>query len=95
MHLRGKAGAHVVLPMARGQTPSLPLLLAAAQIVLVHAKVPEGESADVQYARVRDVRAIPGEVAKVRIADERVLRVTRDPSELAGWVREDVTTGRA
>ncbi len=94
MHLRARPGAHVILPMPRGQSPSLPLLLAAAQIVLAHAKIPEGEPADVQYARVRDVRAIPGETARVRVADERVLRVVRDPSELSGWIREDLTTGR-
>ena len=36
--------------------------------------------------------AIPGELARVRIADERVLRVTRDPAELVGWTRDDATT---
>lgn len=91
MHLRERPGAHLVLPMKRDQTPTLTHLLAAAQIALVHGKVPEGDSVDVQYARVRDVRAIPGEIAKVRIADERVLRVTRDPAELVGWVREDAS----
>ena len=89
MHLRERPGAHLVLPMKRDQTPSLSHLLAAAQIALVHGKIPVGESVDVQYARVRDVRPIPGEIARVRIADERVLRVTRDPSELVGWARED------
>ncbi|HHO54667.1 MAG TPA: DUF814 domain-containing protein [Deltaproteobacteria bacterium] len=89
MHVRGRPGAHLILPMQRDQTPSLSHLLAAAQIALVHARVPEGEAADVQYARIRDVRSIPGETAKVRIANERVLRVTREPSELVGWVREE------
>ncbi len=92
MHLRERPGAHLVLPMKRDQTPTLTHLLAAAQIALVHGKIPEGESVDVQYARVRDVRPIPGELARVRIADERVLRVTRDPSELVGWTREDAAT---
>lgn len=89
MHVRGRPGAHLVLPMQRDQTPPLSHLLAAAQIALVHARMPEGETADVQYARIRDVRSIPGETARVRIANERVLRVTREPSELVGWVRED------
>jgi len=92
MHLRERPGAHLVLPMKRDQTPSLAHLLAAAQIALVHGKIAEGESVDVQYARVRDVRPIPGELARVRIADERVLRVTRDPAELVGWSREEVPT---
>ena len=89
MHLRERPGAHLILPMKRDQTPTLAHLLGAAQVALVHAKIPEGVAADVQYARVRDVRSIPGEVAKVRIADERVLRVSRDPAELVGWVRAD------
>lgn len=93
MHVRGRPGAHIILPMGRNQTPPLAHLLAAAQITLIHAKVAEGDSADVQYARVRDVRAIPGEGAKVRIADERVLRVTREPAELVGWVREEPAAG--
>ncbi|MEO0604751.1 MAG: NFACT family protein, partial [Myxococcota bacterium] len=92
MHLRERPGAHLVLPMKRDQTPTLSHLLAAAQIALVHAKIAEGESVDVQYARVRDVRPIPGEIARVRIADERVLRVTRDPAELVGWTREESAT---
>jgi len=89
MHLRGVPGAHAILPMQRGQTPTLPRLLAAAQILLVHARLPEGESADVQYTRVRDVRPIPGEIARVRLCDERVLRVTREPSTLSGWATTD------
>jgi len=85
LHLRDKPGPHVVVPMPRGQAPDLSLLLAAAQIVLVTSKVPPGASADVQYARVKDVRPIPGEVARVRIAHEKVLHVTREPGELMGW----------
>jgi predicted ribosome quality control (RQC) complex YloA/Tae2 family protein len=85
LHLREKPGPHVVIPSARERPPQLELLLAAAQIVLVSSKVPVGASADVQYARVKDVRPIPGEVARVRIAQERVLHVTREPSALAGW----------
>jgi len=85
LHLRDRPGPHVVVPTPRGQTPDLGLLLAAAQIVLISSKVPEGASADVQYARVKDVRPIPGETARVRIAHEKVLHVTRDPAELVGW----------
>ncbi len=89
MHVRSKPGSHLILPMQRDRTPPLAHLLAAAQIALVHARVPEGSAADVQYARVRDVRSIPGEVSKVRVADERVLRVTREAAELVGWARSD------
>lgn len=85
LHLRERPGAHVVLPLPGGASPDLDLLLAAAQIVLVQAKVPAGGSADVQYTRVKDVRPVPGETALVRVANERVLHVTRDPSVLVGW----------
>jgi len=85
LHLRERPGAHVVLPMGRDASPNLDLLLAAAQIVLVHAKLAEGASADVQYTRVKDVRPVPGEVALVRVANEKVLHVTRDPAALIGW----------
>jgi len=90
MHVRDRPGAHVVLPMeARDRTPPLALLLAAAQIALAHAKLPIGEAAEVQYTRVRDVRAVPGEVGRVTVANEKVLRVARDPAALVGWSTDD------
>jgi predicted ribosome quality control (RQC) complex YloA/Tae2 family protein len=94
MHIRERPGAHLVLPMeARDRTPPLQLLLAAAQIALVHAKLPAGEAAEVQYTRVRDVRAVPGEVGRVTVANEKVLRVVRDPAALLGWTRDDEERG--
>jgi predicted ribosome quality control (RQC) complex YloA/Tae2 family protein len=90
MHVRGRPGAHLVLPMeARDRTPPLELLLCAAQIALVHAKLPVGEAAEVQYTRVRDVRAVPGEVGRVTVANEKVLRVVRDLAALVGWSAEN------
>jgi predicted ribosome quality control (RQC) complex YloA/Tae2 family protein len=86
MHLRGRPGAHLVLRVGKDRTPSLPHLLAAAQIALLVARVEPGEAAEVQYARVRDVRSIPGEQGLVTVADEKVLRVQRDPAALVGWV---------
>lgn len=89
MHLRGKPGSHLLLPMKRGHSPSLELLLAAAQIAAVHGQVPEGGRAEVQYTRIRDIRSIPGSAdAKVRVFNEKVLQVIRDPSELTGWSRD-------
>jgi hypothetical protein len=85
LHLRERPGSHVVIPTARDQAPDLSLLLAAAQIVLVSAKVQPGVSMDVQYTRVKDVRPVPGEVALVRVSNEKVLHVTREPAVLVGW----------
>lgn len=90
MHLRERPGAHLVLPVERGQTPSLDLLLAAGQIALVHGKLRDGSSAEVQYTRVRDVRSIPGAAAgSVRLGNERVLRITRETAALQDWSRDD------
>jgi predicted ribosome quality control (RQC) complex YloA/Tae2 family protein len=89
MHIRDRPGAHVVIPLNRGASAPLDLLLAAAQIALVHAKVPTGTTHDVQYTRARNVRSIPGEATgRVLVTSERVLHVTRDPGLLNGWTRE-------
>jgi predicted ribosome quality control (RQC) complex YloA/Tae2 family protein len=89
-HLRNAPGAHVVLRLHGQQSPPLSALLAASELVLMSAKLPEGASADVQYTQVRHLRPIPGEQGgRVRIASERVLRVERDPGQLDGWLREE------
>jgi len=89
LHLRGRPGAHVLLPLSKHQSPPLPLLLTAAQIALVHAKISEGAHADVQYTRARHVRSIPGAPdGRVLVTEEKVLHVVRDPSVLVGWSRD-------
>lgn len=91
LHLRGRPGAHLLIPVRSGKTPDLETLLCAAQIALLHAKIPEGEHADVQYTRARHVRSIKGaEDGRVQVLSERVLRVTRDPGVLTGWRRSDL-----
>ena len=88
LHLRGVPGAHVLLP-GFGGAPPLDKLLPAAQIVLVHGRIPEGVAVEVQYTRVKNLRSIPGEIAMVQVFDEKVLHVRRDPDALRGWSRED------
>jgi predicted ribosome quality control (RQC) complex YloA/Tae2 family protein len=85
MHLRDRPGAHLILPTPKGASPPLPILLIAAQLALLAGRIGVGEAAEVQYTRVRDVRAIPGEEGRVTIRDEKVLRVVRDPLALIGW----------
>lgn len=90
LHLRGRPGAHVLVPINKGKSAPLELLLAAAQIVLLTAKIAEGTACDVQYTKARNVRSIKGAAdGRVLVHDERVLRVTRDPAELVGWSRDD------
>jgi len=89
LHIRGKPGAHLLIPLEKDHSPPLELLLAAAQIALVHAKITEGARADVQYTRIRNVRSIPGAAdGRVLVNDEKVLHVIRDPSVLVGWTRD-------
>ncbi|MCB9696105.1 MAG: NFACT family protein [Alphaproteobacteria bacterium] len=85
MHLKDRPSAHVVLSVAKGASPSLPHLLAGAQLLLQRAGMGDGEGAEVQYARVRDLRSVPGGGATVTVSEERVLRATRRASELSGW----------
>lgn len=89
MHLRDRSSAHVVLPLERGETPSLPHLLAGAQLLLDRAHVGAGEAQEVQYAWVRDLRSVPGTTAGVTVSGEKVLRVVSDAAHLAGWTRLD------
>jgi predicted ribosome quality control (RQC) complex YloA/Tae2 family protein len=88
MHVRERAGSHLVIPLVKGQSPPLELLMAAAQIALVAAKLAPGEAAEVQYTRARDVRPIPGDEGRVTLSNEKVLRVVRDPAVLGGWAPE-------
>lgn len=89
MHLRGAPGAHLVLRLDASRSPSLELLLAAAQIALAHAQVAEGTAAEVQYTRVRDVRSVPGAAdGLVRVSNEKVLRVVRERALLERWTRD-------
>jgi predicted ribosome quality control (RQC) complex YloA/Tae2 family protein len=80
LHVRGRSGAHVVVPDA-GEAPSLDLLLAAAQVALAASSVAPGESHEVAWTRVKHVRqpkgAAPG---RVLVSQEKVLWVRRDPS---------------
>ncbi|MCO4747590.1 MAG: NFACT family protein [Proteobacteria bacterium] len=90
LHLRDRPGAHVVLALGGAQSPPLEALLAGAQLVLIAARIPEGTAADVQYTEIRHLRPIPGESGgRVRVAEERVLRVQRDRSALHGWDKQD------
>jgi predicted ribosome quality control (RQC) complex YloA/Tae2 family protein len=90
MHLRGQPAAHVVIRCSPNRPPDLETLLGAAQIVGLHARIPVGAPYDVQVARASSVRSIPGAPdGRVLVHDERVLRVTREPSPPAGWRRAD------
>jgi predicted ribosome quality control (RQC) complex YloA/Tae2 family protein len=89
LHIRGQSGPHVVMPMKRGQSPSLERLLVAGQIAILHAKIAEGEVVDVQYTSLRYVRSIPGDaLGRVTVTKERVLQIRKEKSALTLWTRD-------
>lgn len=90
MHVRGRPGAHVVLPVRNGKTPELPWLLAGAQLAAWKSKVGVGDTVDVQYTQIKNVRAIPGDAhGRVTVHSESVLHITREPRMPEGWFQED------
>jgi len=68
--------------MKNGQSPSLPHLLAAAELALIYGKCSEAE---VQYTQIRNLRSLPGTVAGVLVHEEKVLKVRRNEGALLGW----------
>jgi len=88
MHVRGQPGPHLILPADDGNPPPLARLLAAAQLAIAKAGVAVGGHADVQYARIKDVRAVRGDrLGRVTVSREKVLHVTRQSDTPAGWTR--------
>jgi len=89
MHIRERPGPHVVIPMRRNQTPTLSILLVGAQIAILHAKMDEGDTADVQYAQIRHIRPIPGDqLGRVTVQKEKVLHISREAAILTGWLKD-------
>jgi len=87
-HVRGTPGPHALLPLAKGTTPPLDLLLAAAAIVAMASGVRVGERADIQYTEARHVRPVPGSPgARVYVSHERVLSIERAAEAPPGWTR--------
>lgn len=86
MHIRERPGPHVLIPMKRGKTPSLSLLLIGAQLAILSSKLPEGTAVDVQYAQARHIRLIPGDhLGRVTVQREKVIHIERDPQALSDW----------
>lgn len=88
MHLRDQPGAHLVLRRADGGPPPLSHLLAAAWLATRQNRLSPGDSVDLLYARVRDIRPVAGGPdGAVVVSAERVFhyRVPEFPPE--GWER--------
>jgi predicted ribosome quality control (RQC) complex YloA/Tae2 family protein len=84
LHARGRAGAHVVLRLGKGQAPGQEDLLDAAHLA-AHFSEARGEpSADIAWTRARHVKkprgAAPGAVT---YSQERTLLLRLEPARLA------------
>jgi predicted ribosome quality control (RQC) complex YloA/Tae2 family protein len=91
LHLKDRPSPHVIVCADGKQGPTSALLDAGEQLLLAAAKVPVGDSAEVQRARVTDLRAIPGaRLGSVRVLRADVRVVTRRAEAPAGWERDDL-----
>ena len=88
LHVVGRPGAHVVIPVdASG--PDADTLDAAAQLTLAHSGVAEGHTEEVAWTRVKYVRKVKGGApGLVTYSQERVIRVRRERERLGGVERQ-------
>lgn len=83
LHCHNTAGAHVVVPMAKNQNPSIESLLSAGQLALHFSQLRGAEQADVIYTERKYVRAIKGgKKGQVTVERFKTLRIRRDPALL-------------
>jgi predicted ribosome quality control (RQC) complex YloA/Tae2 family protein len=85
LHARGRTGAHVILHAADG-TPSDEILQAGAAVAAHFSEGRNDTAVDVDVARVRDIRKIPGgPPGRVTYRGESTVRVAPG---LGAWVAE-------
>lgn len=91
VHARGTPGAHVVLRVQAGQTPSSEALIDAAHLALHHSSLKNEGKAEVMVAEVRHVKKTKGAPAgSVGVAKSRTLLVELEASRLARLYGRDV-----
>ena len=87
LHVVGRPGAHVVIPLDRGAVPDPATLEVAAQLALAHSGFAEGDDGEVAWTRVKYVRKPKGvPPGAVLHTQERVLYLRRSRAALAGLV---------
>ena len=84
LHVRGTPGAHVIVPVAKGEQVNEETLVDAAHLALHYSKMKRAEKADITWTPRRNVNkpkgAKPGLVA---VSREKVLHLRREPGRLA------------
>ena len=64
MHLKGKPGAHLIVQLVGGKSPSLETLLDGAILVAYYSGVQNNEKVEVDYTYRKNVRRVPGQKEK-------------------------------
>jgi len=84
LHARGLPGAHVVVPLDRGEELPQEVLLDAAHLALHHARSAGEPRGEVAWTRARLVRRVKGGApGQVTYTGERVLAIRIEPERLA------------
>ncbi|MCC7442039.1 MAG: DUF814 domain-containing protein [Bdellovibrionales bacterium] len=81
MHVRGRPGAHLLVPLPPGRTASLDTLLDAANLAIHLSGGQNWGKTDVDYAPVKNVKRIKGST-EVQYSGNKTLSVTPDPARL-------------
>jgi predicted ribosome quality control (RQC) complex YloA/Tae2 family protein len=88
MHARGVPGAHVVIPLARGETVKQEALLDAAHLALHFSKLAGEPRGEVAWTRARLVKRVKGGApGQVTYSGEKVLAVRVEPARLERLLR--------
>ncbi|MGQ0613017.1 MAG: NFACT RNA binding domain-containing protein [Planctomycetaceae bacterium] len=84
LHVRGTPGAHVIVPLDKGQELPQETLLDAASLALHYSKSKLARTADVTYTFRRNVSKPRGsKPGLVQVRQEKVFRLRREPERLA------------
>jgi predicted ribosome quality control (RQC) complex YloA/Tae2 family protein len=91
MHVRGRPGAHLVIPLPSGRSAALETLLDAAQLVIFHSGGKNWGKTEVDYTYKKYVKRIK-DSSEASYVQNKTLIVAPDPERLARLLgQEDVS----
>lgn len=84
MHLKGKPGAHVIIQLSGGKSPSLETLLDGATLVAYYSGVSNNDKVEVDYTFRKYVKRVPGNKDKflVTYTQNKTLMVKLEETRL-------------
>jgi predicted ribosome quality control (RQC) complex YloA/Tae2 family protein len=82
LHARGVPGAHVVVPLDRGESAPQELLLDAATLAAHHSDAKGEPRAEVSYTQVKFVRKTKGAPGAVNYTREKTFALRLEPARL-------------